>query len=142
MTISGDAVLAVVGTLGGTALGLFGSLLVWKLQRGAEKADRIENFQRENLLQLQDVLQEYYIATSKWIAAGQPRELAEPFYRVRVSILNCRSRSTDAELRTRLDTLVRAEPPAGEALDLQDLSNIYIGPIKPVRDRTDELLQA
>jgi hypothetical protein len=35
-----------------------------------------------------------------------------------------------------------AEPPAGQAIDLQDLSNIYIGPIKPVRDRIDELLQA
>ncbi len=33
MGLSGDAVLAVLGTLSGTALGLLGSLLVWRLGR-------------------------------------------------------------------------------------------------------------
>src|ERR1700680_4202336 len=140
MTVSGDAVLAVVGTLSGTALGLLGTLLVWHLRRQAEKADRAENFQRENLLALQDLLEEYYGAVVKWINAGRPAVESEPD-RLKLSLLTRRSRVTDTELRARIDALVGANAPATQT-DQKALVLAYVGPAKPVHDRIDELLQA
>jgi hypothetical protein len=134
-------IIAGVAALGGAAIGLFGTLIVWKLQRAAEKADRVENFQRENLLRLQDLLQDYFAATAKWIASGRHADLAEPWYRTRIAIDDCRARSSDSALRALLKTLSEAEPPKNPPLDNEALMRIYIAPCTPVRDRIDALLQ-
>ncbi len=133
-------ILTALAALFGAAIGLFGTLVVWKLQRRAEKADRSESFQRENLLRLLDLLQEYFIVTSKWLVAGRPGDfVAEPFYRVRISIDDCRARSTDEKLRSLLAAfvLIRVDK---ATTDYETLGLAYIGPCKPVRDRVDELL--
>jgi hypothetical protein len=133
-------IITAFAALFGAALGLFGTWLVWRLQRGADQADRIENFRRENLLRLLELLQEYFIVTSKWLAAGRPGdESAEPFYRVRASIDDCRIRSKDEKVRGLIRTLVLVEADK-KTTDITTLAPIYVAPCKPLRDRIDELL--
>lgn len=135
-------IIAAIAALVGAAIGLFGTLLVWKLQREAEKADRTENVERENLLSLLDLLQDYYIVASKWLVAGRPGNFdAEPFFRVRISIDDCRIRSTDEKLRGLLDVLTRISVDKATT-DYEILATAYVGPCKPVRDRIDELLHS
>lgn len=133
-------IITAVAALFGAALGLFATWLVWRLQRDADKADRVATLQRENLLRLQDLVLEYFVVTSKWLDAGRPGdERAESLFRVRIALDNCRSRSSDEKLRGLIDTLVRVEVDK-KVTDPEVLAVAYVGPCRPVRDRIDELL--